>query len=517
MTHCALPRRGQSSTSRALSCFFLGARFFGEHTQMKRTQPPRRSGSDLDAQETSLDNPLLQHAQATQGVVPSDGRRAEPARTSNMTPLADHLSWVLPAQVQSVLRTIEVAPHKMAHEGHALARLAARDSGRWEAWLDAWRPHLRRPGFLRRVVETPVAGQGLLEKLWRDQSALPLTVLLPRLGVGAFGGGRLQARKEQLQGLFPRTRLTLSGGSHQQASGWGVAMVSDRDENVYKEIYVGYFSRNMYHGQGRVTKRHGGGSYRVEGYWHEDQILGDVTLKYKNQTWQGPIRCSANYSFTGYKFFELLRETSAILTIPSQQDQVVITGPCDMPPYNWASRGKITALDGRSFEGKVMFDQVDGEPSARLSGRPGDDPKHTEVWFPNGDHYLGEVIIPGLVRTGQGRCVYVDQSVYEGQWGDDLWHGHGQWAQANGNVLCGIFEAGWPHGIITFSPAHGAVTRRRYHHGVAEPWPEHRLGGRQIVVDEHEANGGDLALELEGLKQMVRAMAEEIETLRGRP
>ena len=51
----------------------------------------------------------------------------------------------------------------------------------------------------------------------------------------------------------------------------------------------------------------------------------------------------------------------------------------------------------------------------------------------------GEASAAGRGRSGVGRCVYVDQDVYEGEWRADMRHGWGRLRWADG----GMYQGSW--------------------------------------------------------------------------
>ncbi|TMW68354.1 hypothetical protein Poli38472_005822 [Pythium oligandrum] len=66
--------------------------------------------------------------------------------------------------------------------------------------------------------------------------------------------------------------------------------------------------------------------------------------------------------------------------------------------------------------------------------------------YENGDVYTGEMDRKGEIRHGQGKCVYADGRVYEGEWIDDHRHGNGVMTYADGTTYAGEWEADQRHG-----------------------------------------------------------------------
>lgn len=50
-------------------------------------------------------------------------------------------------------------------------------------------------------------------------------------------------------------------------------------------------------------------------------------------------------------------------------------------------------------------------------------PREKTITSSNGDSYFGEIV--DGVRSGQGKCTYIDGNVYQGDWLNDCREGHG--------------------------------------------------------------------------------------------
>ena len=88
-------------------------------------------------------------------------------------------------------------------------------------------------------------------------------------------------------------------------------------------------------------------------------------------------------------------------------------------------------------------------PSNNLESRP-------IRTYKNGDRYLGQWDPDSNTREGQGVEVYINNSIYEGYWIDDLYNGHGRMIYPDGEIYEGEWLDGNKHGQGTYQFSDGS-------------------------------------------------------------
>ena len=100
--------------------------------------------------------------------------------------------------------------------------------------------------------------------------------------------------------------------------------------------------------------------------------------------------------------------------------------------------------------------------------------------YSDGSFYIGDLIYPSMKREGKGTLTYKDNSgYYEGEWQQDVCHGHGTMKYKDGSVYEGSFFNGLPHG-------HGLL---KYADGKTMYLGDFREGKKDGVGLHHYANG----------------------------
>lgn len=98
--------------------------------------------------------------------------------------------------------------------------------------------------------------------------------------------------------------------------------------------------------------------------------------------------------------------------------------------------------------------------------------------FPSGDKYEGQILRTkngGLERSGFGKQIAINGTIYEGQWLSDAMNGHGCLSHSSGDSYEGQFSHNQFHGIGTYTWANGAYLHGNFEHN--------RLEGKGVFTD----------------------------------
>ena len=190
--------------------------------------------------------------------------------------------------------------------------------------------------------------------------------------------------------------------------------VNDDDED---QNYEGEFKDGKFHGQGKYTC-----------------FVGDV---YEGDFKKGKYHGQGKYTYDVGEVYE--------------------GGWRDNLKYGY---GKYTHANGVLFQGYWVNDE------AQSSG--------TQTW-PNGDCYIGDFditvndddIINWIYkRHGDGKCIYVNGSIYTGQWDNDKRHGYGTQTWPDGREYRGYWSNDKPDGVEGhFSYPDGTVYEGQFKNG----------------------------------------------------
>lgn len=85
-----------------------------------------------------------------------------------------------------------------------------------------------------------------------------------------------------------------------------------------------------------------------------------------------------------------------------------------------------------------------------------------------------------FLRDGQGIQVYPDGKMYEGEWKNDLYYGHGKMAYQDGSIFEGSFKRGIRHGLGKFTTTSGIKIegnwiRDKLHGFILTTWPSGKI------------------------------------------
>lgn len=106
---------------------------------------------------------------------------------------------------------------------------------------------------------------------------------------------------------------------------------------------------------------------------------------------------------------------------------------------------------------------------------------HTKQ-FDNGDEYTGEMDAQRLRRQGQGRCVYHNGGVYEGEWLQDERSGQGVMTYANGDTYTGQWQQDKRHGTGMYEVSGHSTASNRYEQRYDGQWAEDAKMGSGIAT-----------------------------------
>ncbi|XP_014789518.1 MORN repeat-containing protein 2 [Octopus bimaculoides] len=85
--------------------------------------------------------------------------------------------------------------------------------------------------------------------------------------------------------------------------------------------------------------------------------------------------------------------------------------------------------------------------------------------FPNGDRYEGQFLYTqdgNVQRSGFGRYIAAEGTVYQGMWKDDAMNGIGQLKHSSGDVYEGDFLNNQFHGEGTYTWANGSFVKGNF-------------------------------------------------------